>query len=295
MASSNSQHFTKIAHNKIAQGGERWMLAMPTAEGVAPNIPIHGPAQLIASAKQGHHKDTNYSNASFLQLIEGKARQTHQHLIRSLGPCSLLVYGEMDGNHSDWQSMGQHAGELVGATSSGKACNSFSVHAANNSQHTLVASGMGWVAVRSQGIMALFVHVPNDVAKERGKTLRFYSDIRTQVLQATGGGVIDLIMGDTNQPRSGYTQEIVTQAMGIQFSELHKDKLIQPEDAYQRSFGGTNSTGTQKYDIALHNTETVKVENMVYLSQCTEIIGTSGSEAAAITDHMGIGVKVVKV
>lgn len=291
---SNSQGFTEKTHNNIAAGGGRWMLAMPVAEGVSPDVPIHGPAQLLPSAQKNYIQKGKHTDVSFRKMVEGKARQTHQHLIRSLGQCSLMVYGEMDGNHSDWQSMQNHAGNLLGAFSSGKACNSFSVHTNGSGSHQILGQGMGWIALKSDGIRALFVHVPNSVATQESLTKKFYRDIQDSLLGVAGGGVIDVIMGDTNQPRLGYTQEVVSAATGQNYSVFHQGKDIQPEDAYQRSFGGTNSSASKKYDVAVYNTATVKIEDMVYLSQCTEVAGENGSLAAAVTDHMGIGIKVVK-
>lgn len=189
--------------------------------------------------------------------------------------------------------MQQHAGNLLTATSTGKACNSFSVHTNGSGSHRFIQAGMGWIAIESDGIRALFVHVPNSVATKKDLTRKFYSDIHSRVLQSEGGGVIDVIMGDTNQPSVGYTQEVVSGAMGQSFAEFHQGKQIQPEDAYQRSFGGTNSNASKKYDVAVYNTNTVKIENLVYLSQCVDVAGASG--AAAITDHMGIGVKIARV
>lgn len=295
VSASNSQKFTADTHNNIAAGGGRWMLAMPVAEGVAPDIPIHGPAQLLPSAQLDYIQKGKHTNISFRKMVEGKARQNHQHLIRSLGRCSLMVYGEMDGNHSEWQSMQEHAGNLLGAFSSGKACNSFSVHTNGSASHQILGQGMGWIALKSDGIRALFVHVPNSVATKEALTKKFYSDIHNNLLGVAGGGVIDVIMGDTNQPRLGYTQEMASAATGQNFSVFHQGKDIQPEDAYQRSFGGTNSNATKKYDVAVYNTATVKIDDLVYLSQCTEVAGASGSLAVAITDHMGIGIRIEKI
>ena len=295
VAASNSQRFTKSTHNNIAKSDKPWMLSMPVAQGVAPDVPVHGPAQLLPTAKDIYKKQGRFTDKVFLNLVEGKARQIHQHLIRSLGQCSVLVYGELDGNHREWQSMQQHAGNLLTATSTGKACNSFSVHTNGSGSHRFIQAGMGWIAVESDGIRALFVHVPNSVATNKSLTKKFYSDIHTRVLQSEGGGVIDVIMGDTNQPNPGYTQNVASDALGQSFAEFHQGKEIQPEDAYQRSFGGTNSNARKKYDVAVYNTATVRIENLIYLSQCVDVAEGSGSAAAAITDHMGIGIKIARV
>ncbi|SDZ75507.1 hypothetical protein [Microbulbifer marinus] len=293
ISASNSQHFTRMTHDSIAANSSRWMLSMPTADGVAPHVPVHGPAELLSTAQQGYMAKGRHDDASFLAMVQGKARQTHQQLIRALGGCDLLVYGELDGSHSAWNSMQQNAGQLFSVSSASKACNCFSVHAANNSQHRALGEGFGWVAIRTGNVNAVFVHVPNAIAKSESAAVDFYKGINNHLLHL-GAGQIDIIMGDTNQPSNGFTQRILGRAVGQAFADAHPGATIQPYDSYQRSFGGTNSTGSRKYDVAVYNTATVGVDNMVYLSQCTPVSGQNGSSAAAVTDHMGIGIEVVK-
>lgn len=103
---SKSQQFTIKTHDHSAQSSEPWMLQLPTADGVAPNVPIHGPAQLLPTAPEGTMDKGKQTDASFLSMVEGKALQIHQNSIRSFPrPCDLLVLGELDATHTDWASM----------------------------------------------------------------------------------------------------------------------------------------------------------------------------------------------
>ncbi|WP_444919849.1 hypothetical protein ACJJID_13010 [Microbulbifer sp. CnH-101-G] len=294
VSASNSQHFTRVTHNHQAAQQDPWFLVMPTAESLEPHIPIYGPAQLVAQAPQGYMAKGQHNNGQFLSMIEGKARQTHQHLYRSLRkPCDLLVYGEMDGAHSEWGSMQQHAGGLVGSSSTGKACNSFSVHAANTTQHQVLGSGMGWIAVKTGNVNAVFVHVPNSIAKSEAQATLFYQNINKFLLQQGHGG-IDLVMGDTNQGSNSFTPSVISRATNNIFRDAHPATEVTPSDSYQRSFSGTNSTASQKYDVAVYNTATIKIVNVDYLSQSTVVSINGANKAAAVTDHMGIFIDVAK-
>ncbi|WP_444946224.1 hypothetical protein ACJJIP_03390 [Microbulbifer sp. VTAC004] len=294
VSASNSQHFTRMTHNHQAANQDRWHLIMPTADGLDPHVPIHGPAQLVAQAPLGYMAKGQHNNAQFLSMIEGKARQTHQHLYRSLGQtCDLLVYGEMDGANSEWSSMQQHAGGLVGSSSTGKACNSFSVHAANTTQHQILGSGMGWIAIRSGNVNAVFVHVPNSIAKKESESVIFYRNINNLLIQQ-GYGAIDLVMGDTNQGNDSFTPCALSVATGTLFRDAHTEDEVNPFDSYQRSFTGTNSTASKKYDVAAYNTKTIRVIKVDYISQSTPVSVNGSDMAAAVTDHMGIFIDVAK-
>ena len=135
----------------------------------------------------------------------------------------------------------------------------------------------------------VLVHVPNAIAKQASACQIFYATIQNQCLQ-TGAGVIDVIMGDTNQSSADFTQKVVSTTLKTNFVNAHSGANIEPYDTYQRSFKGTNATGTKKYDIAVYNADTVQLKNVIYL---TQFIATE-SGAAAVTDHMGIGVHVEK-
>lgn len=302
VSASNSQPFTVKTHNRIAQNSDKWMLSMPTAVGSAPHLPVEGPAELVSSAalgtmdrvkgEGGKKKVPKVDNNRFLKMIEGKARQAHQHIYREFQrACDVLVYGELDGSHDEWSSMRWNAGDLFATSSADRACNCFSVHTHNANSISLLDEGEGWMAIKSYGVIAVCVHVPNKCATDAEGAGRFYKNIRSKVLQAQGGGIIDVIIGDTNQPSNGFTQEVLKAELGQEFADAHPGTNIVPLDSYQLSFGGTNSTAEKKYDIAVYNTATVAFNKMVYLSQCAP----EAHKAVAVTDHMGVAIDVSKV
>jgi len=290
---SNSQYFTRMAHNKVASSTtDAWKLKMPTAPvGVSPYVPILGPPHLVESAPQGFMKKGAHDNATFLSMVENKARQSLQNLHRAFGGCcDIIVFGELDSSNTAWSSMEDHAGPRISHADPDKACNCFSVHtSAQTGVHQPVGSGEGWIAMKCYNILVVFVHVPNAIAKSKSACQRFYTDIQNTLLQA-GAGAIDLIMGDTNQSSPGFTHTVVSAALNTTFVDAHPASDIQPFDTLATSFGGTNATGTKKYDVAVYNTSTVTVKGIIYLSQFV----STESGAAAMTDHMGIGVHMEK-
>lgn len=292
ISASNSQYFTRMTHNKQAAQGGRWALSMPTAEGVEPNVPIHGPAELLPSAPQGFMGKGNHDNATFLGMIMDKSRQIHQSIIRQLGPSDVLVYGELNGSHADWASLAQHAGAYVGGGQATKACNSFAVFSGSANVQP-IAQGFGWVGVKVYNVICVFVHVPNSIAKSTSAAVRFYQDIGSGILQL-GHGAIDLILGDTNQASDQFTPQVVSRALGTPFKAAHSGAIIEPIDTHQRSFGGSNSTASKMYDVAVYNTATIKVQKVAYLSQATPVNAGGQRSVAAVTDHMGIAIKVEK-
>lgn len=139
----------------------------------------------------------------------------------------------------------------------------------------------------------VFVHVPNSLAADKSKAVAFYKSIKNKVLNniAGGGGVIDLIMGDTNQPHAFFSPENISAGMDGQFRDAHSANApIIPADTYAVSFKGTNSVDNKKFDVAIYNTATVNKVDVRYISQ----LSSMGGLAAAYTDHMGVMVKVDK-
>lgn len=293
IGASNSQYFTRMTHNQLSSNPSAWMLSLPTAPGISPDVPVYGPAHLISSAPTGFMNKGQHDNSSLLNMVEGKARQIYQNMYRAFGGCDLLVYGELDSSHSDWSSMQNNAGALLHTSSPSKACNCFSVHSTNGSDNHILAEGVGWLAVLCYNIVVVFVHVPNAIAKNKGELVKFYQNIGF-TLHHGGAASIDVIMGDTNQPSSNFTANAVTAALGVNFADAHPSNTIEPYDSYQRSFGGTNSTATQKYDVAVYNTFSVKKAEVVYLSQTSPTNSNNNIFTAAITDHMGIGLNIEK-
>ncbi len=125
--------------------------------------------------------------------------------------------------------------------------------------------------------------------RAREGLIGFYRNISNTILQ-NGGGVIDVIMGDTNQKSDTWTPDIVSAATNLTFRNAHNNRNIQPIDTHEFSAGGTNANATMMYDVAVYNTQTVTMAQMCYWSQLAPI--GDGGRVAAVTDHMGLAIKV---
>lgn len=288
---SNSQPFTRMTHNHSAQSSQPWKLDYPIAESCAPDVPVHGPAQLLPTAPMDYMDKGQHSDMEFLTMVEGMARQIYQVAFRSFNKTyDLLVLGELDSSHPEWSTMQSNAGSLFHSSAPNKACNCFSLHSAGSgAKNEKIAEGTGWVAVKCGNVVAVFVHVPNAIAKDESAAILFYQKINNAVLGA-GKGAIDIIMGDTNQAKASFTPNVVSRALGMVFKDAHAGDTIRPADAFNTSFGGTNATASKKYDVAVYNTASIKTIKMNYLSQFSSV----GKGVAAVTDHMGVGVYIEK-
>lgn len=241
----------------------------------------------------------------------------------------VTAFGELDGAHEDFSTMNEYvASDLQGATNVKAACQNFSVYCANSANVTCVGTGEGWYAIRYLKYTVVFVHVPNRLMKSKrapaaapaktaslkgvphlqvkppqptpyakpgpvvetteDRLVKFYKDIADTILK-NGGGVIDIVMGDTNQSSGGVTPNVVSQATNQTFKNAHEG-AINPIDGYNVSVGGTNSKGNKMYDVAVYNANTVKLKKICYWSQLTPF--GDGGQVAAVTDHMGLAVEV---
>ncbi|HWW68487.1 MAG TPA: hypothetical protein VN089_00950 [Duganella sp.] len=221
------------------------------------------------------------------------------------------------------------ASDLSGATNVKAACQNFSVYCSNGANVTCVGTGEGWYAIRYLKYVVVFVHVPNRLMKSKkapaatpakpgplkgvaaqhqvkpppptpyakpgpvietteDRLVKFYKDIADTILK-NGGGVIDIVMGDTNQSSGGVTPNVVSQATNQTFKNAHEGD-ISPIDGYNVSVGGTNSKGNKMYDVAVYNANKVKLKKICYWSQLTPF--GDGGQVAAVTDHMGLAIEV---
>ncbi|TFW16809.1 hypothetical protein [Duganella callida] len=241
----------------------------------------------------------------------------------------VTAFGELNGANADFRTMNEYVvSDLAGATANKKACNNFSVYCSNGIRADCVGQGDGWYAINYLGYTVVFVHVPNRLMKGakppvaaaakpgalRGvgathqakpaapkpyarsaggettedRLVTFYKGIADTIIQ-NGGGVIDLIMGDTNQSSGGVTPSVVSKATSLDFKSAHTGS-ISPIDGYKVSVGGTNSKGDKMYDVAVYNAATVRMKKICYWSQLAPV--ADGSAVAAVTDHMGLAVDI---
>lgn len=221
------------------------------------------------------------------------------------------------------------ASDLSGATNVKAACQNFSVYCSNGANVKCVGTGEGWYAIRYLQYTVVFVHVPNRLMKSKkapaaaaakpgvlkgagaqhqvkpppptpyakpgpvvetteDRLVKFYKDIADTILK-NGGGIIDVVMGDTNQSSGGVTPNVVSQGTNQTFKNAHEGD-ISPIDGYNVSVAGTNSKGTKMYDVAVYNANTVKLKKICYWSQLTPF--GDGGQVAAVTDHMGLAIEV---
>jgi len=297
MAGLTSQHHTVKTQAHQANNPSGFGLAPPTNPSVPFGMPIQGPSQLMLSAPADYMHSSQRSAADMKILLSSKFQESMQQIMRNFEHRTpdVTVIGELDASHSDFSGVSQHAGAFVSSVTTGKACNSFSVFNANQNSvfnPNVIQSGMGWVAVAlptatDQSIVAVFVHVPNVEAGSIATQTAFYQRIR----KALPGRQVDIVMGDTNQGSGGVTPAAVSAAFSSTFVDAaDAEGGIQPMDMHEGDFGGTNSTGSNRYDVAVFNSQTRQKIKFEYVSQRTSAL--SGSMDTAITDHMGIVLEV---
>ncbi len=311
-ASTSQSHTRKAQKTLATKTPQRYSLRFPVAgDGVTPDVAVHGPAELLPTAsadfmnveggsggrkRKRDEMEAEDTNIKMLGMFHGKALQIYQLAQREFGqPCNLLTFGELDARHKSWVDAEKVAGKLVHASVFPKACNCFSLHSANSANTTkFIAEGDGWVAALCNGVRVVFVHVPNSLAADPTKAKTFYQGIKNAVLTSTnsGGGVIDLVMGDTNQPHALFSPTNISAGLDGKFSDGHSANTnIRPVDTHEVAFKGTNSVETKKFDVAIYNTATVEKIEVRYFSQLSHV----GKSAAAYTDHMGVLVRVKKI
>lgn len=311
-ASTSQSHTRKAQRTLSGKKTDNYSLHFPTVDDHKPDVAVHGPANLVPTAAadfvdlskpkgrkrklddmEDGQKALDDATNRMLGMFQGKARQIHQHAFREFGKaCNLLTFGELNAKNKTWKDVEKAAGTLVHASVFPKACNCFSLHSANSAKTTkFIAEGDGWVAANCNGVRVVFVHVPNSLAADEAKATMFYKEIKNRVLTdiQSGGGVVDLIMGDTNQPNALFSPRVISAGMDGAFSDAHTTD-IKPVDTHLVKFKGTNSVDTKKFDVAIYNTATIKTIDVRYFSQFSHV----GRSAAAYTDHMGILVKIEK-
>lgn len=318
LAASTSQTHLRHAQETLAPlyTGHSGALKYPTTPKVEPHEAIQGPAELVSVAdadamnvkkptqslkRKRSDAEPEYAEAldRTLEMVKSKSLQIYQQAHRELSlSCDLIVFGELDSAHPEWNSLPDSAGKRLRAIGGMKtrACNCFSLHSSRQQNApTVLAQGEGWCAARCNGVLTVFVHVPNRIAKQTANMEQFYQKIQTTLLTTQGGGVIDLVMGDTNQSRAEFSPEVISKGLGQAFRDADSDKAYtNPADSWVGSGAvihkGTNSANNKKFDVAVYNTSTVKSIEVKYFTQ----FSFTANRAAAYTDHMGILVKVEK-
>lgn len=313
LAASTRQAFQKAAQHTLAPMYPRGtgVLRYPFNPQLDPAIILEGPAELVpvgdknylddkkpnkkrkrGEAETTENKEFNAAKSEMLSMVEGKARQLYQFAYREVGATiDVMVFGEMDSTHADWKSITSEAGKKVHVSVRPKACNCFSIHGPSGTTQS-IAEGEGWCAVRCKGVLAVFVHVPNSLAANIDAATTFYKNIKNTLLNTANGGVVDVVIGDTNQPRATFSPEVITSGMDQTFVDAHSGAISLSDTWAEKPVvhKGTNSANSKKFDVAVYNTGTVKKIEVKYISQ----FAFAAKSAVAYTDHMGVLVKVDK-
>ncbi len=273
LASMWQQPLTRAAARRVAGAGHQ-ALVLPSLDSEF-SLPVEGPANLRPIQALGG-APTQVAFGTQIALI-------YQNIYRAIGTMpDLLVCGELDVSNADFAGLRQSSGLLANVTGNAKACQCFTAFAQAGvaGQIKLLAEGLGFVIYSINGLSVLFVHVPNAIATNAAKVRDFYAQLNNHLV-TIGSGPIDLVIGDTNQSSSNFTQNALPQG----FANAHTSTKVSPFDNWNVKQGGTNSAGSKMFDVAVYNTTTINLEaGPVYLSQ--------SSGAVTVTDHCGLAVKV---
>jgi hypothetical protein len=211
----------------------------------------------------------------------------YQNFYRAIGAMpDIMVVGEFDASDPEFGNLLGGSNVTVTPHPAKKACQSFTAISQNPvaSGISPIKQGEGFVAYSVGTMVVVFVHVPNKVAAKAPDTQQFYRNIA----QALGekGKSIALFIGDTNQPSSGYSAQALNAAFGTDaYVNASGKSGIGKVDNWNVQEGGTNSTGTKMYDIAVYRSDLVNlVAGPVYISQ--------SSGATTVTDHCGLAVRI---
>lgn len=293
--SLNGQRFTVMTHNHLAtQDEDPRALVFPTVKS-NPSTPVLGPPNLVPTEPTGAMSKGKVTNDAFFGMMQQKVLQIPQTVYRELGGMpNVLAFGELDSANDDVAMMTDVAGPEVGSSGQmKKACQNFSVFSHDQSNVNHLGDGEGWFAIEYLSYVVVFVHVPNAIATKKDPVVKFYQNIQSQIQQHPKGGIIDVVIGDTNQPSPNFTPNCLSQALQQNFQDAHGGATINPMDTFGVEVSGTNAKGTQKYDVAVFNTKTVKAGGVSYWTQRAPF--GSASSVGAVTDHMGLAVKVEKL
>ena len=313
LAASTRQAFARAAQHTLAPMYPKGtgVLRYPFNPQLEPSVILQGPAELVPVGDKQYLDDKKptkkrkrdasdtledvhfaAAKAEMLSMVEGKARQLYQFAYREVGATiDVMVFGELDSTHADWKTVAAEAGKKIHVSVRPKACNCFSIHGPSGTTQS-VAEGEGWCAVRCKGVLAVFVHVPNSLAANKDAATTFYKNIKNTLLNIPSGGVVDVVIGDTNQPRETFSPEVISSGMDQTFVDAHSGGIALSDTWAEKPVihKGTNSANSKKFDVAVYNTSTVKKIAVKYISQ----FSFAAKSAVAYTDHMGVLVKVEK-
>jgi hypothetical protein len=284
-----------MAHEHSVQTDKQpWLMSYPVTQHPEPmNVPVYGPPALVGTAPSGTVAKDKVDDSKWQELIHQAIRQLHQTQFREHGSaCDLMVLGEINTNSPEQTGLANllSSSPSLSVSPATKACQNFSAFPHSPTNCKIINQGDGWIAIQYENINVVFVHVPNSIAGSESQLQQFYQGISNDVTGKTSG-VIDLVMGDTNQSSSGVTPRVLSKVVGVKFEDAHDGHAIEIANAHNKTVFGTNAKGTKKYDVAVYNTQTLKVSEPSYCAPFVRF----GQNAAAITDHMGLSVEAKRL
>jgi hypothetical protein len=210
-----------------------------------------------------------------------------QNFFRAIGAMpDIMVVGEFDASDPDYGNLLGGSNITITPHPAKKACQSFTAISQNPVASNIgaIRQGEGYVAYSVGAMTVVFVHVPNKVAAKAPDTQQFYRNVAQSLGER--GKSIDLFIGDTNQPSFGFSAQALNAAFNTSaYVNASGQSGIDKFDNWNVQEGGTNSTGTKMYDIAVYRSDLVRlVAGPVYISQ--------SSGATTVTDHCGLAVRI---
>lgn len=271
------QRFTKLANSSVTNQGVQ-ALVLPSNPSNLVDA-IEGPANLMDIEQ--------LTDTQPVTAFGGQISLIGQNLVRALGSIpDILVLGEMDSSHSEFSKIVNDKNVVFEHVSMSKACQSFTAISPVQNQAKIgrICFDEGYVVYKVFDFIVIFVHVPNRIATSKSQAASFYHAIIQHV--QSKGGVVHLVIGDTNQPSIDFTADVLNSVDPLgKYVTSASSSNIEPVDNYNSSVGGTNSTGSKMYDVAVYRSSLVKLAGgPAYLSQ--------SSGGITVTDHLGVGVKI---
>lgn len=279
LRSMSLQRFTLDA-NAHATGSGHQALVLPHAPRNL-GIPVQGPANLVPIG--------TLSGGQPASAFGDQISLAQQNFYRAIGSMpDLMVVGEFDASHPDFSKTLGGQGVTITAHPATRACQSFTAISQNRvaAQIVFLAEGEGYVCYAVDGFVVVFVHVPNRIATNENETKRFYENIAKPL--AMNGKSIDLIIGDTNQPRFSFSADVMNRLFNTNaYVTAGTQSNITKLDNWNVTERGTNSTGRKMYDVAVYRSDFNRITSgPAYISQ--------SSGAVTVTDHCGLAIGIEK-
>jgi len=278
LSSISMQRFTKETNHRVTELKHEALVLPYDTQDLA--TPIEGPANKVRIEELK-------SSSHTYEVFGSQIALTWQHFQRQFTEMpDIMVIGELNMSNPELADMVSGEGVSVKSFAAKKACQSFTAISQGPlaAQIKFLQSGTGYVGYSVGGLIVVFVHVPNAIAKSKNETETFYFQIAHAL--KVKGNIIDLVLGDTNQGSFNFTADALNTAFGTSaYKNATNAPSVSPIDNWNVTEGGTNSVATKMFDIAVYRSDLVELKQAAaYVSQ------SSGGVTA--TDHCGLAVVV---